>query len=87
MEPTYGFSFYWFVLYVIEFIEATLFCGYVDDCCETGSNCSSLMNIDEEQCRIENTDKEAAYASSEIDFLNGLLTNVGGFICHNSKFI
>ena len=46
-----------------------------------------IVNIDEQQCRIQNTDKETAYASSEIDFLTGLLTNAGGFICHNSKVI
>ena len=46
-----------------------------------------IVNTDEQQCRIQNTYKETAYASSEIDFLTGLLTNVGGFICHNSKVI
>ena len=45
------------------------------------------VNIDEQQCRIQNTDKETAHASSKIDFLTGLLTNAGGFIFHNSKFI
>ena len=49
--------------------------------CETDSDCFSLFDNDEDQCRTQKTEKEVLYSSSKISFLIELLIrNRGSYL-------
>ena len=54
---------------------------------QTGSDCSSSIDSDEELCIIEHEGREAAYARNEISFLTELCMRTRTAISYNSKSI
>ena len=49
--------------------------------CETDSDCFSLFDNDEHQCRTQKTEKEVLYSSSKVSFLIELLIkNRGSYL-------